>query len=74
MDLGAGGRGFKSRLPDRIVDGIQRAAGKHRPRQLGTYASQRAALIAARARRADDRSTERGARFSTWSRPGSRQM
>ena len=26
------------------VDGIDTATGKHRPRQLGTYASQRAAL------------------------------
>ena len=26
------------------VDGIDTATGKHRPRQLGTYSSQRAAL------------------------------
>ena len=42
------------------VDGIDTATGKHRPRQLGTYASQRGALMAARAGKADDRSTERG--------------
>ena len=30
------------------VDGIDTATGKHRPRQLGTYTSQRAALAAAR--------------------------
>jgi integrase len=42
------------------VDGIDTATGKHRPRQLGTYASQRAALMAARSGRAESRSTERG--------------
>jgi integrase len=42
------------------IDGIDTATGKHRPRQLGTYASQRAALAASRDRRADARSTERG--------------
>src|SRR5918994_247983 len=42
------------------VDGIDTATGKHRPRQVGTYASQRSALMAARAGKADDRSTERG--------------
>jgi integrase len=42
------------------VDGIDTATGKHRPRQIGTYASQRSALMAARAGKADDRSTERG--------------
>ena len=42
------------------VDGIDTATGKHRPRQIGTYASQRTALMAARAGKADDRSTERG--------------
>ena len=42
------------------VDGIDTATGKHRPRQLGTYASQRAALAAARSGQADRRSTERG--------------
>jgi integrase len=42
------------------VDGIDTATGKHRPRQLGTYSSQRAALTAARAGQADRRSTERG--------------
>lgn len=42
------------------VDGIDTATGKHRPRQLGTYQSQRSAQAAARAMRADDRSTERG--------------
>ena len=42
------------------IDGIDTATGKHRPRQLGTYASQRSALAASRDRRADARSTERG--------------
>jgi integrase len=42
------------------VDGIDTATGKHRPRQLGTYASQRSAQAAAPAMRADDRTTERG--------------
>jgi hypothetical protein len=42
------------------VDGIDTATGKHRPRQLGTYASQRAGLMAAREGRADSRSTARG--------------
>ena len=42
------------------VDGIDTATGKHRPRQLGTFASQRAALMAARSGKADARSTERG--------------
>lgn len=42
------------------VDGIDTATGKHRPRQLGTYASQRTAMAAARSTRAEDRSTERG--------------
>jgi integrase len=42
------------------VDGIATSTGKHRPRQLGTYPSQRSAQAAARAVRADDRSTERG--------------
>jgi integrase len=42
------------------VDGIDTATGKHRPRQLGTYGSQRAALAAARSGQADRRSTERG--------------
>jgi integrase len=42
------------------VDGIDTATGKHRPRQLGTYQSQRSAQAAAGSVRADDRSTERG--------------
>lgn len=42
------------------VDGIDTATGKHRPRQLGTFASQRAALMAARSGKADARSTEWG--------------
>lgn len=42
------------------VDGIDTTTGKHRPRQLGTYQSQRSATSAARSARADDRSTERG--------------
>ena len=41
------------------VDGIDTATGKHRPRQLGTFASQRAALAAARSG-PDRRSTEHG--------------
>ena len=42
------------------VDGIDTTTGKHRPRQLGTYSSQRSANAAARSARADERSTERG--------------
>ena len=42
------------------VDGIDTTTGKHRPRQLGTYSSQRSANAAARSVRADERSTERG--------------
>ncbi len=42
------------------VDGIDTATGTHRPRQTGTYASQRSALAAARLMKAEDRSTERG--------------
>jgi integrase len=42
------------------VDGIDTATGKHRPRQLGTYASQRSANAAARSMKTEDRSTERG--------------
>ena len=42
------------------IDGIDTATGNHRPRQLGTYASQRSALAASRAQRAEARSTERG--------------
>jgi integrase len=42
------------------IDGIDTASGKQRPRQLGTYASQRSALAASRAQRAEARSTERG--------------
>lgn len=42
------------------VDGIDTTTGKHRPRQLGTYNSQRSANAAARSVRADERSTERG--------------
>src|SRR4026207_357831 len=42
------------------VDGIDTATGNHRPRQLGTRASQRSAQAAARSMRAEDRSTERG--------------
>jgi hypothetical protein len=41
-------------------DGIDTTTGKHRPRQLGTYVSQRAALAAARSGQIDRRSTERG--------------
>jgi integrase len=42
------------------VDGIDTTTGKHRPRQLGTYASQRSANAAARSMKTEDRSTERG--------------
>ena len=42
------------------IDGIDTTTGKHRPRQVGTYASQRSALAAARATKAEHRSTERG--------------
>ncbi len=42
------------------VDGIDTVTGTHRPRQMGTYASQRSALAAARSMKAEDRSTERG--------------
>ncbi|MGH9270262.1 MAG: site-specific integrase, partial [Ilumatobacteraceae bacterium] len=41
------------------VDGIDTATGKARPRQLGTHASHRSALAAARAGGAERRSTER---------------
>jgi hypothetical protein len=43
-----------------VSTGFDTATGKHRPRQLGTFASQRAALAAARSGQADRRSTERG--------------
>ena len=42
------------------VDDIDTGTGQHRPRQLGTFTSQRSALAAARSTRAEDRSTERG--------------
>ena len=42
------------------VDGIDTATGKHRLRQLGTFASQRSANAAARSMKTEDRSTERG--------------
>ncbi len=42
------------------VDGIDTGTGQHRPRQLGTFNSQRSVLAAARSTRAEDRSTERG--------------
>ncbi|MBA3288646.1 MAG: hypothetical protein H0U21_11580 [Acidimicrobiia bacterium] len=42
------------------IDGIDTASGKARPRQLGTYASQRSALAAARSGVAGRRSTARG--------------
>jgi integrase len=42
------------------VDGIDTTTGKHTPKQLGTYLSQRSANAAAREVKADDRSTERG--------------
>lgn len=42
------------------VDGIDTATGRHRPRQLGTYPSQRSAQAAARSAKAEDHTTERG--------------
>ena len=42
------------------VDGIDSATGKHRPRQLGSYNSQRSALAAARNVKDDGRATEKG--------------
>ena len=42
------------------VDGIDTETGQHRPRQLGTFSSQRSALNASRAAAADGRTTERG--------------
>jgi hypothetical protein len=42
------------------IDGIDTVTGKRRPRQIGTYSSQRSALAAAREFRASERSTERG--------------
>lgn len=42
------------------VDGIDTETGRHRPRQLGTYQSQRAARSAARAALADGQLSERG--------------
>src|SRR5207244_4272061 len=42
------------------VDGIDTETGRHRPRQLGTYPSRRAAHTAARAATAEGRSAERG--------------
>src|SRR3546814_16929481 len=42
------------------VDGIDTETGRHRPRQLGTYKSQRAALAAARATLLDGRVTDQG--------------
>lgn len=42
------------------VDGIDTATGKHRPRQLGSYNSQRSALAAARAIRSVEPASGRG--------------
>jgi len=42
------------------VDGIETATGKHRPRQLGTYPSQRSALAAIRFVKVQVRATDRG--------------
>jgi hypothetical protein len=42
------------------IDGIDTATGRHRPQQLGTYASQRSALATSRDQRVKARSTERG--------------
>ena len=42
------------------VDGIDTATGKHRPKQVGTYLSQRSAQAAARKIRSENVSVERG--------------
>ena len=42
------------------VDGIDTATGKHRPKQVGTYLSQRSAQAAARRIRSESVSIERG--------------
>ncbi len=42
------------------IEGIDTETGNRRPRQIGTYASQRTALAAAREFRSNERSTERG--------------
>ncbi len=42
------------------VDGIDTATGKHRPRQLGTFTSQRSANAAARSFRIEDAVADRG--------------
>ncbi len=42
------------------VDGIDTATGKHRPRQLGTYSSQRSATAAARSAKVEDAAADRG--------------
>ncbi|MDQ3481268.1 MAG: site-specific integrase [Actinomycetota bacterium] len=42
------------------IDGIDTATGRVRPRQVGTYASQRSARAAVRSGKAEQRSTERG--------------
>jgi integrase len=42
------------------IDGIDTTTGKHRPRQLGTFQSQRSANAAARSFRVEERSTARG--------------
>lgn len=41
-------------------DGVNTETGRHRPRQLGTYPSRRAALTAARTAAAEGRTAERG--------------
>lgn len=42
------------------VDGIDTETGRHRPRQLGTYRSQRTALAAARTAAVEEHTVERG--------------
>ncbi|MFM7537154.1 MAG: Arm DNA-binding domain-containing protein [Acidimicrobiales bacterium] len=42
------------------VDGIDTETGKHRPRQIGSFATQRAALAAARVPAAADKVVSRG--------------
>lgn len=46
------------------VDGIDTETGRHRPRQIGTYASQRAAVAAARSALTADRNIERDGRLA----------
>ena len=42
------------------VDGVDTVTGKHKPKQLGTYKSQRSALKAARETKVEDAVADRG--------------